>query len=924
MEVKLLINGVDFSECLVEPSERTVDTWVITKKLYDYDEMECVLDFGRHIPPEFFKLSEFWIVEKHPIEYSSFRGQWDVNEKYNLGDIVIYLDNYYRLDSPQFTGVPAVDWTGLVEGKDFYESNQHSYSKFLFKSGASPNTMYRPRRLFGGIGLIVGNANNSRALYPLARVRCFGYAWRTTNSVMFADPQSNFWNYQTDTQILMHTDTRYKIIINENDRTGPDMYNEAGSAPAILDWFDYRTINRLGYQRYGIEITDNSPGNMSEIAAATKSALQRGFSAIGRNEIEAAGNHYLRGTETQTIYAAMRPINRILNSLAIWSGAVWYVSGYKELNYFRPSDVPEFRIGKGAWRNDTAEEDRQKGSSRQVNIEHLSNASILMNAALWVPNEEPRYLPLPAGETIYSFDQLGGLLLSSILSNDPATKIYRIKVGSDGLAYGQNQPLTILPGLERTHLPQHAGELARTPRRPILGDDGYTEGLYDDEPFDTIWYDDDLKRITVPKSFSFVEDEYLLMTPGTLVENTAQFNQISLFHDPNIRDHNGLFIRPIYANDALTPWDALRKVSEILTEGSDLDVVDFYSYNDEWADMLGRIVIFDSPYLNIRDGIGDTRGNFRDSQNRPITNWGQLRIDLNRKFRTPPVGIQGYTDGLPLNVEIEMVSERPVPWQLSADPDADEFYPDVDGGVVRAPGSMRVEYPRLRNFLGNVVQSHYDAIILEPPVLRTGDYRIKYVVDPAEIGDSGLVEDTPVNITVSYDTLIEMKNEVVAYLRELRTKWIGQSSLNDRVFYGISSNNLPADIERAFEREESTGGLREAYQDAVGFQGGQPRIDSYIARQGPELQQAINNVIRIHTGLHNQDVQNEWLISGLGEPRRYYCRELKITGLGAAVQKYEATLYREPPRAQEALALASQDLSRLNLQSNPNLDSLLE
>ena len=141
-----------------------------------------------------------------------------------------------------------------------------------------------------------------------------------------------------------------------------------------------------------------------------------------------------------------------------------------------------------------------------------------------------------------------------------------------------------------------------------------TEGTFpiSDHPtpggYTDIKYDANLGIIVAPANGAFTPDESVIFEPDSMIVWGQVYQSTLLVHDPKINPRNGVFIEPIYLEEAQTPWDAFNIVAKKLAEGADIDAIHCYAIGTtldrdaELAILRGRPVKFNSDFLNIQDG----------------------------------------------------------------------------------------------------------------------------------------------------------------------------------------------------------------------------------------------------------------------------------------------------------------------------------
>ena len=570
MKLQLLIEEVDFSPCVVTKGSRPLRPgerdWSCTQKCNDEDSFEVSLDFGHQsfgIPPEIFKQAE-----------------------------VIFQEAGDALEVPQY-------------GQNHWfirEANKSGAVSGDINIASQPLHVERPRRIFSGAVVEIEQEDVGGRPYPLYRLYCKGWGWRMNNITLFGPPNTSLYHRQSDVQIILHTQTseaweEYKQLVLQ----GNTNYGQYGFAPALVDWFQHREIIRPGNR---VAWKDTSPGNLIELGAHTKSGLISGWNVIGSpNAVnnEDGQPEYLTGSEILQVFPVGETPGKILNGLASWSGSVWWISPYKEINYTRPQDWPAKVLG------------TQFNMRRTVNVENLATAIIMMNANVQAVNETWILEPLVAGNTEHILADRAQPLFTNII-DDGQLHVERVQ-----LVEGTNA-VTGLPEIKQLISPVNFifGFPPADSVQVVTNADGSTSNILryipPSPPYPAravpppadMYYDNTFNVLRVRSDEHFRENEIIRFAPFTLLIPQTNWNVLELFYDPTLGDSAGMYIKPVYMDNAHTIWDSLRRVAEYLEKGSDLDVLRFYSFtgaygneNDEWYDLRGKAIEFESEFLQI-------------------------------------------------------------------------------------------------------------------------------------------------------------------------------------------------------------------------------------------------------------------------------------------------------------------------------------
>ena len=404
-----------------------------------------------------------------------------------------------------------------------------------------------------------------------------GYGWRLRRTVMFATPDTMMWHFESDVDCILHPYRRYS-------NNGVDGWNErAGYAPALLEWYNWRPIRSLTTAAGVDNIREGGPGNLLAINRNTRTGLAQGWACIGRpGTLHLAGTlPYLTGQVLGPDgNPSMQTAANILDSLSYRSGARWWVSPWEELNYVRPQDLPAIDITANGPLNNVG---------RRTDFTTLSTMAAMLNTSVWKRNEESISID---NETNVVSQVIGtGKFINKvpITSSNPnggltIGRVTRLRRGGSLLLGGS---ATIVNISEGTY------PLVATPSPDMITD---------------IKYDSDTGTLVAPSNGAFTRGESVIFDPESMLVWGEAYQSSLLVHDPRVNPRNGIFIEPIYIEEAKTPWDAFNLVAKKLAEGADIDAIHCYAIgtslarDKELALIRGRAVKFDSTFLNIRDG----------------------------------------------------------------------------------------------------------------------------------------------------------------------------------------------------------------------------------------------------------------------------------------------------------------------------------
>lgn len=581
MILELLIEEVDFTDCLVTRGSRSMKAderdWSVRQVCFGEDTFEFTLDFGHHgaaiqPPPEIFKQAEVIFQEHGTPTYNEDTGKWTPT-----GEGPYYTHNqWYINESNRQSSVFAGASDGQLNVGDLRLENRR-----------------RPRRLFSGVISEIEQEDQGVRPYPLYRIYCKGWGWRMNNITLFGPPQTSMWHRQSDVQIILHTNTSpVWEEFKETVLNGESNYDEYGFAPALVDWFQHREIIRPGNK---IPFKDTSPGNLIELGYHTKAGLFVGWNAVGSPLAASRAlptPEYLSGVEILEVFPVGETPGKILSGLASWSGCAWWMSPYKEINYTRPQDWEPRELG------------ALFNTKRSVNVEQLATAIVMMNANIQTVNENWHLEPLPVGTTQVVLENNAQPLFNNV-GLDETLYVERLQVYQGSIfATRVDFKFGFPPADEFVEIPNPSG--GGTSRSPVYHAPPARAPAQPVSPPAEMYYDNQLNKLRVKTDDYFKVGEFLRFAPFTLMVPQQNWNVFELFHDPTLGDSAGMYIQPLYMDNAHTIWDTLRRVAERLEKGSDIDAVSFYSFtgaykneDDEWYDLRGKSVDFESEFLKI-------------------------------------------------------------------------------------------------------------------------------------------------------------------------------------------------------------------------------------------------------------------------------------------------------------------------------------
>ena len=600
-----------------------------------------------------------------------------------------------------------------------------------------------------------------------------------------------------------------------------------------------------------MNLRDGGPGNLDMISRATKVGLKRGWNAIGGPTTNAnlpdvanishqfSGIPYLNGTRLGVITPSPKSGGKMLTDLALRAGAVWWISPYGELNYTRPQEWEPFTIT------------GQKGVQRTIDLHRLATISVLLNIGTYDYTKSAVH---------FKFVEVAGGLIDSLLGNQSIQPVIGVN----------SNVVRTTPGGGPVIVPLIAGTAPPISPRPT------TRG--------PVYYEDATSTFTV--SDRFVDGEYVSLYPGQATVFSPQ-RSLLLSHDTNIQPNTGIFIEPIHANLAATPWEAFNKVAEILHDGADLEKIELYNTDDSWVNMLGRAINFNSPFLNIVDGLSTASGKASTVKLQDLKD-----NYLDRNFTDIPVvdmGIPSRNDNVEYiliyvahNLRIE-IGDIPIE---TGEPEEGNLLSILFGGT-----PLSILLPAIR--------------FLQTSGRKEGRF---------EYDTINLKSQSLTRFIISNEEYVRRKDEVIQYLYDLRTIWLGQNSTTKR---RAPFNNELIDL---IDNEDgpSTDALISLSMSIWHQLDNQAVSDEDLA---------FDEALRRAAGLSSQFSERRQLsryVAAYGLARDdegYYCKSLRISPLGPNLQRYDAQLYRTPPQIQEGIDRAADALAQITEEIVENVNA---
>ena len=377
----------------------------------------------------------------------------------------------------------------------------------------------------------------------------------------------------------------------------------------------------------------------------------------------------------------------------------------------------------------------------------------------------------------------------------------------------------------------------------------------------------------------FEPGELVTIPPGGAMVFTGP-RSVLLAHDPNIRPQSGIFIEPIHANLASNQWEALTKVAETFYRGADIEVVEFYNTDDAWANMIGKAIKFDSRFLNIRDGKAIFGG------------------------RASTVHIQDLKD---------RYLEKDIPNSVGADmrvPNLPNIQYVVESVITGIAITSTVEELLPNDLLGDFSQPTISFGEFEIPMPRYGE-EFKYRVGEFAFAKVILPARSMNRYGITLQEYESRKAQVIQYLMDIRDVWIGKNSTDSQsvAFDNSLINEIVAEspnpVEPAMNNLPPMGAAFTTYLSmAIWHQLDYQVLTDEDVELDAELRQAIEAGPPGGIGPRINIADQSRYIAAYGRDRDdegFYCRSLRITPIGPALQKYEPTLYRFPPQVQEGI-----------------------
>ena len=675
----------------------------------------------------------------------------------------------------------------------------------------------RPTRLFGGIINYADYADQGQdeRPYPVLEFEASGYNWRFLKTILYSNPDTTMWVFETDVDMILHPR-------HSQDRADVPVYTPdlEGFAPPIIDWYRWRPIRSLASPGTVQDLKDGGIGNLDMISRNTKVGMKYGWNAVGgptKGNLpdnqgishEHSGIPYLPGFKAGVVHPTPQPAAKVVNDLSLRTGSVWWVSPYGELNYTRPQDWGAYTIT------------RQHSPRRVIDLHRLSTITALLNLSLFEQSAEPYTIEYEDGENIAMPTARQAVVGVN-------TNVLRTRLGQSSV-----------------QVPLYQGVAPEIHPRPV------TMG--------PVYYNLSTNTLTV--SDSFMPGEQVTFHEG-MTRVLAPPISLLLAHDPRIQPNSGLFIEPVHANLAATPWDAFNKVAETLHDGADLERVECYHTDDTWAHLLGKAVNFDSPFLNIEFGKATQGGRASTVAIQDINDHFTGRSGIGSiPLVDTSIDGQDYVEYV-LNYVVNNI-------RIESREDLLGVYDDVLGDVLGDPVAPGIQ-PRRR---------------VEPFVQQTGYFKHDLLYLKAR---------SLVRHRISREEYERRREEAVQYLQDERRVWVGKNST-----YSMRVNFDDAFINEVFASEPDIS--EQSLAMAVWHQLDHQTVVDFDLLNDQELREEIRRFDP--DAIPNLEEFSRYFAAyGRGrDDEGYYCRNLSITPEGPALQRYDAQFFRFPPLTQEGI-----------------------
>lgn len=805
MDLRLFINNIDFTDYIIQPSSSPIDSgfsWEVVQNCIGDDSFSFYLDFGQEVDAGIFRLGEV-----------------------------------------------------ILESKDFSES------PLIEPDTERPDVLAPPLRkirLFGGI---ITDAEQPPLSpggrpYPVIHCRAMDFGWRLRKAVMYAQPDTMPWVFESDVNCILHPANRY-------ENNGVSGWSEiAGYGPPLLSWYHWRPIRSLASLPDVGVIREGGPGNLLMIHRNTVHGLARGWCVIGKptETVRTAGTiPYLQGSILGEGNPTMQTAANLLDAFAYRSGARWWVSPYGELNYVRPQDLnaldPDSKI-RGPF-NLTKDKTRfLRGISRKIDFSTLSTITAMLNMNTYARNQEKVEIPNRTG-AISQIIGLGEFINRiPIIDSEPnaGTRIGRVvRFRGDPDLGGSAAIVNITEGT-------------------FPFSDNPTAG-----PLTDIKFDANTQTLVAPANSAFTPDEMVVFEPETVLIWGEVYQTVPLVHDQSIEPKNGVFIEPVYLEDASTPWDAFNIIAKVLSRGADIDRVTFYDVgvdddrDRQLSQLRGKPVTFNSQYLNIKDGKS-------------------LELARASTFR-----LQRLKD------ELAGTHTNAI----------------VDTSIHGRPS---VSYPLNEVFTNVHVVLDTDNQEVAGQAIEVGKYEY-------ETHTMRTIE--PIQYIVPKDELLSRMYQVKTHLEHLRDAFLVNARANPdgsiavpRLFAGAELETTISEINQAWGFQ----GTPTVYASTPLSLKIWHNLDNQGVSSFDETQLSLTNreleLIEREEELLAQPANYSHYLAKYGNDytnEGYYCRSLTITPLGATVQKYTIELYRYPPVIMDGIEWAAENFKQIQLNNERRL-----
>ena len=206
-------------------------------------------------------------------------------------------------------------------------------------------------------------------------------------------------------------------------------------------------------------------------------------------------------------------------------------------------------------------------SKRNVNLEALSTAVLMMNANVQSINDD-WYIESVVPGSVQHIMANNAMPLFSSIGIDTNTYVDRLQIYNGVVLETRvNFIFGYPPADEILEIVNPDGSISKS---PVYIPPTPPFSARSTAPPSDIYYDNQLNILRVKSDDYFAINERLRFAPFTLMVPQQNWNVLEIFHDPTINDSDGLYIQPIYMDNAFTIWDALRRVADRLEKGADI------------------------------------------------------------------------------------------------------------------------------------------------------------------------------------------------------------------------------------------------------------------------------------------------------------------------------------------------------------------